>query len=120
MEDSNSNILRKAVTDLKDYVSLMADKLTLGILENLSKSISSVFSVFVATLLASIAFLFLSVALMLVLAQLLHSYIYSMLIMGGVFVIAAILVFINRDTLIANRIIRKFCNIIMDIKRCEK
>ena len=103
--DKNLNLLEQTVSDAKDYCRLQLDKFKLRLLDNLSTFLNSVFSVIIVVLLAGLAIFFLAVAGTLALGALI-GYVWAALIIAGVFLIAAVAVYLCRDKLLVDPIVR--------------
>jgi len=94
--------------EVKEYVSLRMQSLKLTAVENLSSFTSKSFGVFVFVLLLSIAVVLLTFGFTLWLGDLLESHALAFAIVGGVYLVASLVVFALRDRLIANSMVRMF------------
>ncbi len=94
--------------EVKEYVSLRIQSLKLTAVENLSSFTSESFGVFVFVLLLSIAVVLLTFGFTLWLGDLLESHALAFAIVGGVYLVASLVVFALRDRLIANSMVRMF------------
>ncbi|MBE6209386.1 MAG: hypothetical protein E7128_04010 [Rikenellaceae bacterium] len=94
--------------EVKEYVSLRIQSLKLTAVENLSSFTSKSFGVFVFVLLLSIAVVLLTFGFTLWLGDLLESHALAFAIVGGVYLVASLVVFALRDRLIANSMVRMF------------
>ncbi len=94
--------------EVKEYVSLRIQSLKLTTVENLSSFTSKSFGVFVFVLLLSIAVVLLTFGFTLWLGDLLESHALAFAIVGGVYLVASLVVFALRDRLIANSMVRMF------------
>ncbi len=109
LEETGRNIL--------DYIKLRLEGAKLGAVENISVLLSMIFSISVIIFLLNMAALFLFAALTWLLATALGSFVWAAVIIGGVFLAAAAIVFIKRKTLIVNPVIRSLCNMVSDITK---
>lgn len=105
----NQNKLTSLISDeVKEYVSLRIQSLKLTAVENLSSFTSKSFGVFVFVLLLTIAVVLLTFGFTLWLGDLLESHALAFAIVGGVYLVASLVVFALRDRLIANSMVRMF------------
>lgn len=105
----NQNKQTSLISDeVKEYVSLRIQSLKLTAVENLSSFTSKSFGVFVFVLLLTIAVVLLTFGFTLWLGDLLESHALAFAIVGGVYLVASLVVFTLRDRLIANSMVRMF------------
>jgi hypothetical protein len=105
----NQNKQTSLISDeVKEYVSLRIQSLKLTAVENLSSFTSKSFGVFVFVLLLTIAVVLLTFGFTLWLGDLLESHALAFAIVGGVYLVASLVVFALRDRLIANSMVRMF------------
>lgn len=105
----------RAVQDLKDYASLRADGIRLALIDNLATLFNTLFGVAVLIVLAGIGTVFFAVALTWVLGLLIGSMLYSILIMGTLFLIAALAVYLRRDRLVVDRSVQMLGRMVNDM-----
>ena len=86
MENNDRGRIGQATRDVKDYAALYADRLRLGLIENLSTFFNALFGVVVLIVLLWIAAMFFAVALTWVIGMLIGSMLGAILLMGGLFV----------------------------------
>ena len=111
MENNDRGRIGQATRDVKDYAALYADRLRLGLIENLS----TFFNVFVLIVLAGIGAMFFAAALTWLLGMLIGSMLAAILIMGGLFVLLALIVYGRRKRLILNQTVRMFSRMMSDL-----
>ena len=105
----NQNKQTSLISDeVKEYVSLRIQSLKLTAVENLSSFTSKSFGVFVFVLLLTIAVVLLTFGFTLWLGDLLECHALAFAIVGGVYLVASLVVFALRDRLIANSMVRMF------------
>ena len=109
--------LSKTMRDLGDYVSLNADKVRLWTIENLAVCFNTLFGILLLVVLLGIAVLFFAVAVTWVLGILLGSYLVAILLMGGVFVVCSLIVYLLRKRLIVDSAVRMLCRMTDDMNR---
>lgn len=116
MENKNNpNRVEQTARDLADYGHLRMDAFRLSLIDNLSTLFSTLFSVFVFIMLAGIAGMFLAVALTWGLGLLIGSLFAAAMIIAGIFLILAIIVFALRKKLIVNQAVRMLSKMISDM-----
>lgn len=109
--------LGKTMRDLGDYVSLNADKVRLWTIENLAVCFNTLFGILLLVVLLGIAVLFFAVAVTWILGILLGSYLVAILLMGGVFVVCSLIVYLLRKRLIVDSAVRMLCRMTDDMNR---
>ena len=87
----------------------------LSLIDNLSTFVSTLFSVFVLIVLAGIGAMFFAAALTWLLGMLIGSMLAAILIMGGLFVLLALIVYGRRKRLILNQTVRMFSRMMSDL-----
>lgn len=115
MESEKPNIAEKTVKDFADYLNLKADRVGLSIVENMSVFFSIVFAVIITMLLAGIALGFIAVGLTILLSYALESMLLSVTIIAMVYLLAAVIVYKKRKTLITDNMVKVLSKIISDI-----
>lgn len=103
---TDSTWSERTLADLKDYAWCRADSARLALIDNLARAFNTLFAVAVLIVLAGIATVFLAMALTWALALWIGSLLYALLIIGGVFLLAAWAVYLRRDRLIVDRAVR--------------
>jgi len=103
--------IERAALDAKDYAMWSLDRFRLSLIDNLSTFVSTLFSVFVLIVLAGIGAMFFAAALTWLLGMLIA----AILIMGGLFVLLALIVYGRRKRLILNQTVRMFSRMMSDL-----
>lgn len=116
-EDEKPGLTGRTIEDLKDYASLRADSIRLSLIDNLSTLFNTLFGVFVLILLAGIGTVFFAVALTWVLGLLIGSMLYSILIMGALFMILAAIVYAKRNNLVVNQSVQMLSKMVNDMTK---
>ena len=93
--------IERAALDAKDYAMWSLDRFRLSLIDNLSTFVSTLFSVFVLIVLAGIGAMFFAAALT--------------WLMGGLFVLLALIVYGRRKRLILNQTVRMFSRMMSDL-----
>ena len=106
--------IERAALDAKDYAMWSLDRFRLSLIDNLSTFVSTLFSVFVLIVLAGIGAMFFAAALTWLLGMLIGSML-AILIMGGLFVLLALIVYGRRKRLILNQTVRMFSRMMSDL-----
>ena len=114
MENNDRGRIGQATRDVKDYAALYADRLRLGLIENLSTFFNALFGVVV---LLWIAAMFFAVALTWVIGMLIGSMLGAILLMGGLFVVLAAIVYAVRRRLIVDQMARMFGKMVYDMRK---
>ena len=107
--------IERAALDAKDYAMWSLDRFRLSLIDNLSTFVSTLFSVFVLIVLAGIGAMFFAAALTWLLGMLIGSMLAAILIMGGLFVLLALIVYGRRKRLILNQTVRMFSRMMSDL-----
>ena len=100
--------IERAALDAKDYAMWSLDRFRLSLIDTL-------FSVFVLIVLAGIGAMFFAAALTWLLGMLIGSMLAAILIMGGLFVLLALIVYGRRKRLILNQTVRMFSRMMSDL-----
>ena len=116
-EDEKPGLAGRTVEDLMDFASLRADSIRLSLIDNLSTLFNTLFGVFVLILLAGIGTVFFAVALTWVLGLLIGSMLYSILIMGALFMILAAIVYAKRNNLVVNQSVQMLSKMVNDMTK---
>lgn len=116
-EDEKPGLAGRTIEDLKDYASLQADSFRLSLIDNLSTLFNTLFGVFVLIVLAGIGTVFFAVALTWVLGLLIGSMLYSILIMGALFMILAAIVYVKRNNLVVNQSVQMLSKMVNDMTK---
>ena len=107
--------IERAALDENDYAMWSLDRFRLSLIDNLSTFVSTLFSVFVLIVLAGIGAMFFAAALTWLLGMLIGSMLAAILIMGGLFVLLALIVYGRRKRLILNQTVRMFSRMMSDL-----
>ena len=102
--------IERAALDAKDYAMWSLDRFRLSLIDNLATFVSTLFSV-----LAGIGAMFFAAALTWLLGMLIGSMLAAILIMGGLFVLLALIVYGRRKRLILNQTVRMFSRMMSDL-----
>lgn len=103
---NDMNPLEQTVVDLSDYAKLKADGFKLRLLDNFSTLLNNIFAVLIVVILACFALTFMMIAATWGLSILLNSIMAAVLVMGGLFIIAAVVTYAYRKKLIINPTMR--------------
>ena len=103
MENNDRGRIGQATRDVKDYAALYADRLRLGVV--------------VLIVLLWIAAMFFAVALTWVIGMLIGSMLGAILLMGGLFVVLAAIVYAVRRRLIVDQMARMFGKMVYDMRK---
>ena len=95
--------IERAALDAKDYAMWSLDRFRLSLIDNLATFVSTLFSVFVLIVLTWL------------LGMLIGSMLAAILIMGGLFVLLALIVYGRRKRLILNQTVRMFSRMMSDL-----
>lgn len=105
----------RAIRDLKDYASLRADSVRLALIDNLATLFNTLFSVALLIVLAGIGTVFFAVALTWILGWIIGSMLYAILIIGALFLIATLVVYWKRNSLIVDRSVQMLARMMNDM-----
>lgn len=109
MEQENQpNRAESLIQELVSYLNLRLDAFKLNMVENLSLVFGNMTAVFIAALLAGMALLLFTAALVWWLGTVLGSFLLSIILVGALYLAAAWIVFLLRDRLITDRMVRMF------------
>lgn len=115
MEEENClDRVEQTAADAACYAQLQLDRLKLRLLDNFSTLFNTVFGVLLVIILSSFAGLFLAVALIWALGNWIGSMLWALLIIAGVFLIASVVVYAKRKTLIINPVVRMLSQIMFE------
>ena len=106
--------------ELISYVNLRIDSFKLSLVENLSVLLSGGFGIFIFIIFLSVALMCFIAALTVLLAELIGSVLWALLIVGGVFLIISVIAFVLRDKLIVNSMVRMFSRMFFEKNDDEK
>lgn len=101
--------LTQSLSELKAYGQLRTEAFRLGLIDNLATLFNTLFSVLLIVVLLGIATLFFAVALTWILGMIIGSLLVAILLIGSLFVVLAILVYLFRQRLITNPSVRLLC-----------
>lgn len=107
-QDGRPNRAERLIQELISYLNLRLDAFKLNMVENFSLLFSNMTAVFIAVLLAGMAFLLFTAALVWWLGTVLGSLLLSTVLVGVCYLAAAWVVFLLRDRLIVDRMVRMF------------
>lgn len=100
----------KVTNSLREYARIKRDDIRLQCVEGLSLVATNILSMLVVVLLSAIALIFVIIAFMILVAQYIGIF-YSLLVVGGVLVLMAIVVYLFRKELFANLFVERFSKI---------
>ena len=112
--ESNTDIYKSFVKEVKDYVSLNYDLLRLKLVEKLSLVIALILSLFIGILLVITALVYFSLAFVHWTGTFFESLIPGFLILGGLFIVLFIIFFSLRKRLFVNPMIKLLSSIIFN------
>ena len=107
-QDYQPNRAERLIQELISYLNLRLDAFRLNMVENLSLLFSNMTAVLIAVLLAGMTFLLFTVALVWWLGTVLGSFLLSAILVGVLYLAAAWIVFLLRDRLVTDRMVRMF------------
>ena len=108
------NTFEQTGADVVEYAKLRMDSVKLSLVDHLSTLSSIVFGVILCVILAGTALLFLAAAALWGLATLIGSFTWAALIIAFLLLAAAAIVFILRDKLIVNTMVRTFVKVFFE------
>ena len=107
--------IERTLQDAREYAMLVTEKVSLSLIENLALLSNSLFVLVLLVVLLSIAAVFFAVALTWALGIAIGSVFYAVLLMGGLFVLSAVVVLMLRRRLIVGPAVRMFSRIMYDM-----
>lgn len=114
MPESQTDIYKSFVKDIKDYVQLNYDLLRLNLVEKLSMIIALILSLFIGVLLVITSLVYFSIAFVHWMGVFFNSLIPGFLILGGLFIVLFIIFFLLRKRLFINPMIKLLSSIIFN------
>ncbi len=114
MSKSSPGKYRTFIKDGKEYLNTRYDLLRLELLEKISSVISLLIMVMVALMLISSIWIYISCILIVLMEKAFGSFIPAFMVMGGVSVVALVVVILFKDQIILNPLIRRFSKILFD------
>ena len=115
MEDNNYlNKVEETVGDAARYFQVQRDRIKLRLLDNFSTLFNTIFGVLLLVILLSFAAIFLAVALTWAIGLWIGSMFWALMIMAGLFLIVAVLVYIYRKNLIMGPVIRMLSKLMFE------
>lgn len=113
MENDNlKDSFEDLFSSVKEYIELRKDGAKLRMAENLTLLSSRFISLLIMVLLGAIAVGFLSIALSSWLSELLNSPVLGPLITGGVLLLLLLMVFLRRERLFSNSLVKMFIKLL--------
>ena len=106
--------------DIKDYIDLKFKAFKLSIVDNLSQFLGKALSIVLVILLAQLAVILFAGALTVLVYQWVGSLLWAFVIMGGFFVILAVVIYLLREKLFANSMVRTFVKMFFGNKNNEE
>lgn len=115
MEDNNYlNKVEETAGDAVRYFQVQRDRIKLRLLDNFSTLFNTIFGVLLLMILVSFAAIFLAVALTWAIGLWIGSMFWALMIMAGLFLIAAALVYVYRKNLIMGPVIRMLSKLMFE------
>lgn len=108
------NKVEETLGDTSRYFQVQLDRLKLRLLDNFSTLFNTIFGVLLIMILVSFAGIFLAVALTWAIGMWIGSMFWALMIMAGIFLIAAALVYKYRKNLIMGPVIRMLSKIMFE------
>ena len=106
VNDSSMGRVGQSFRDLKEYAALRVESFQLSLIENLATLFNSLFGIFVLSVLIGIAIIFFAIALTWLLGIALGSVLLAIVLMGCLFLLLAVIVYLVRGKLIINQSVR--------------
>lgn len=106
VNDSSMGRVGQSFRDLKEYAALRVESFRLNLIENLATLFNSLFGIFVLSVLIGIAIIFFAIALTWLLGIALGSVLLAIVLMGCLFLLLAVIVYLVRGKLIINQSVR--------------
>ncbi len=106
MDCKEKNCFSRLAGHLADYVILWIDDLKLTVIKKLSQLFSTIFSLVLAGMFAFLFLLLLTAAAAWALSLWLGSLIWGILVMAGVYLLVAVIIYARRKTLMAGPVVR--------------
>ena len=106
VNDSSMGRVEQSFRDLKEYAALRVESFRLSLIENLATLFNSLFGIFVLSVLIGIAIIFFAIALTWLLDIALGSVLLAIVLMGCLFLLLAVIVYLVRGKLIINQSVR--------------
>ena len=106
VNDSSMGRVGQSVRDINEYAALRVEVFRLSLIENLATLFNSLFGIFVLSVLVGIAIIFFAIALTWLLGLVLGSVLLAVILMGGLFLLLALVVYLLRKKLIINPSVR--------------
>lgn len=106
VNDSSMGRVGPSFRDLKEYAALRVESFRLSLIENLATLFNSLFGIFVLSVLIGIAIIFFAIALTWLLGIALGSVLLAIVLMGCLFLLLAVIVYLVRGKLIINQSVR--------------
>lgn len=106
VNDSSMGRVEQSFRDLKEYAALRVESFRLSLIENLATLFNSLCGIFVLSVLIGIAIIFFAIALTWLLGIALGSVLLAIVLMGCLFLLLAVIVYLVRGKLIINQSVR--------------
>ncbi len=106
VNDSSMGRVEQSFRDLKEYAALRVESFRLSLIENLATLFNSLFGIFVLSVLIGIAIIFFAITLTWLLGIALGSVLLAIVLMGCLFLLLAVIVYLVRGKLIINQSVR--------------
>lgn len=112
MGDSNKNLLEDLYASLKEYLNMRIDEAKLSLSESLAILFGKIILFVLLTVIGAIAFGFLATAFSNWIGALLDSKALGALITGGVFILLMFIIYLFRNKLFTDSMVRMFINML--------
>jgi len=113
-QNGEMSLVEQTAADLAEYGQLQLDKLKLRLLDDFATLFNNIFGVLLVVILASLALVCLAIALTWGLGALIGSYLWAVVIMGGVFILAAVIVYALRRRLVINSAVKMLAKLFFE------
>ena len=120
VNDSSMGRVEQSFRDLKEYAALRVESFRLSLIENLATLFNSLFGIFVLSVLIGIAIIFFAIALTWLLGIALGSVLLAIVLMGCLFLLLAVIVYLVRGKLIINQSVRLLSRMIDNMSQKHK
>ena len=111
--------MKELIDDIKYYVDLRVKRMKLTLVEHLSMLLSKAASFVVMIMCALMALLVLTGALIAALATWINSVIWAFVIVGGAYVILAVVVYMQRDRMFSGSMVKMFSRMFFQEKEFD-
>lgn len=103
--------MEELLKDIKRYIDLRVTRMKLGLVEKLALVFSKTLSLVAFILLLGIAILLFTGALVVLVESWVHSWLWAFVIMGGFYLLVALIFFLRRETMFSGSMVKTFSKI---------